>query len=191
MKEVIDKAKKKGDTVGGIFEVVIRGICPGLGSYVQWDKRLDGRLTFGLMSIPGVKGIEIGAGFSGVLFYGSQFHDEFFIESGKVKRKTNNAGGIEGGITNGEDVWIKCMMKPISTVKRGLSSFDVRNKKEIKSEYERSDICAVVPASIIGENVCAFIIADAFLEKFGGDCLEETKRNYTGYLNQIKKYFGK
>ncbi|RKY32506.1 MAG: chorismate synthase [Candidatus Omnitrophota bacterium] len=189
MKRVIDRAKESGDTVGGIFEIIITGLCPGLGSYIQWDKRLDGKLSFILMSIPGVKGVEVGAGFSAKSFYGSEFHDEFFIENGKVKRRSNNAGGIEGGITNGNDIWIKCMMKPISTLKKGLNSFDVRDKREVKSEYERSDVCAVVPASIIGENVSAFIIADAFLEKFGGDSLEETKRNYREYLRNIEKYF--
>lgn len=184
----IDKAREKGDTIGGIFEVIIEGVCPGLGSYVQWEKRLDAKISYILMSIPGVKGVEIGLGFSGCELSGSEFHDEIFYKE-KVYRKTNNSGGIEGGITNGNDIWIKCFFKPVPTIKKGLSSFDIRNFKEKKYEYERSDTCAVVPASIIAENLLAFIIADEYIEKFGGDCLDDLKENYKNYIKRIKKFW--
>ncbi|HOK56501.1 MAG TPA: chorismate synthase [bacterium] len=188
MMEEIDKAREKGDTIGGIFEIIVEGICPGLGSYVHWEKRIDAKISYVLMSIPGVKGIEIGLGFGGSKLFGSEFHDEIFYKN-KVYRKTNNSGGIEGGITNGNDLWIKCFFKPIPTVKRGLLSFDIRDFKEKKYEYERSDICAVVPASIIGENLLAFILASEYIEKFAGDSLNDLKENYRIYIERIKKYW--
>ena len=131
MMNEIDKVREKGDTVGGIFEILVEGVCPGLGSYVHWEKRIDAKISYILMSIPGVKGIEIGLGFSGCELLGSEFHDEIFY-NGRVYRKTNNSGGIEGGITNGNDIWVKCFFKPIPTIKKGLSSFDIRDFKEKK-----------------------------------------------------------
>lgn len=188
MIEEIEKVTKKGDTVGGIFEIIVEGVCPGLGSYVHWERRMDAKISYILMSIPGVKGIEIGKGFEGSTLVGSEFHDELFYRN-KVIRKTNNAGGIEGGITNGNDIWVKCFMKPVPTLKQGLTSFDIKTLKEKKYDYERSDFCAVVPASIIGENMIAFILASEYLEKFGGDCLEETIKNYRNYVKRIKKFW--
>lgn len=188
MMEEIDRVSKNGDTIGGIFEIIVEGVCPGLGSYVHWEKRLDAKIAYILISIPGVKGVEIGLGFEGVTLSGSQFHDEIFYKN-KIQWKTNNSGGIEGGMTNGNDIWIKCFMKPIPTLKRGLSSIDIRNLEEKKYEYERSDICAVIPASIIGENLLAFILASEYIEKFGGDCLEDLKNNYKNYIQRIKKFW--
>ncbi|MCM8772838.1 MAG: chorismate synthase [Candidatus Omnitrophica bacterium] len=188
MMEEIDRVSKNGDTIGGIFEIIVEGVCPGLGSYVHWEKRLDAKIAYILISIPGVKGVEIGLGFEGVNLSGSQFHDEIFYKN-KIQWKTNNSGGIEGGMTNGNDIWIKCFMKPIPTLKRGLSSIDIRNLEEKKYEYERSDICAVIPASIIGENLLAFILASEYIEKFGGDCLEDLKNNYKNYIQRIKKFW--
>ncbi|MCX7916955.1 MAG: chorismate synthase [bacterium] len=188
MMEEIDKVKEKGDTIGGIFEVIVENICPGLGSYVHWDKRLDAKISYILMSIPGVKGVEIGIGFKGVSLYGSEFQDEIFYKE-RIRRRTNNSGGIEGGITNGNDIWVKCFFKPIPTIKEGLSSFDIRNFEEKKYDYERSDICGVIPASIIAENLLAFIIASEYIEKFGGDCIEDLKANYSIYIQRIKKFY--
>lgn len=188
MVEEIDRVKEKGDTVGGIFEVIVEGICPGIGSYVHWEKRIDAKISYILMSIPGVKGVEIGIGFKGCEIYGSNFHDEIFYK-GKIYRKTNNCGGIEGGITNGNDIWVKAFMKPVPTLKKGLASFDIRNFEEKKYEYERSDTCAVVPASIIGENLLAFLFASEYIEKFGGDSLEDLMSNYENYLKRIRKYW--
>ncbi|MCM8767885.1 MAG: chorismate synthase [Candidatus Omnitrophica bacterium] len=187
MKE-IDRTREKEDTVGGIFEVIVEGVCPGLGSYVHWDKRLDAKISYILMSIPGIKGIEFGLGFEGVSLYGSDFHDEIFYKD-KIVRKTNNLGGIEGGITNGNDIWIKCFMKPVPTIKKSLSSIDIRDFQEKKYEYERSDVCAVVPAGIIAENLLAFVLASEYIEKFGGDCLEDLKNNYTSYIKRIKNFW--
>lgn len=188
MMEEIDKAKEKGDTVGGIFELIVEGICPGIGSYVHWEKRIDAKISYFLMSIPAVKGVEIGIGFEGVSLSGSEYHDRIFFKD-KFYRRTNNAGGIEGGITNGEDIWVKCFVKPVPTVRKGLESFDIRNFEEKKFNYERSDICAVVPACVIGENLLAYVFASEYIEKFGGDCLEDTKNNYFSYLERIKKYW--
>jgi chorismate synthase len=188
MMNEIDKVKEKGDTIGGIFEIIVERVCPGLGSYVQWEKRIDAKISYILMSIPGVKGIEFGIGFEGSKLTGFEFHDEIFYKD-KVYRKTNNSGGIEGGITNGEDIWIKCFFKPIPTIKKGLNSFDIRDFKEKKYEYERSDICGVVPASIIGENLVAFVLADEYIEKFGYGCLKDLKENYNKYIERIKKFW--
>ncbi|MCM8785873.1 MAG: chorismate synthase, partial [Candidatus Omnitrophica bacterium] len=188
MMEEIDKVKEKGDTIGGIFEIIIEGVCPGLGNYIHWDRRLDAKISYILMSIPGVKGIEIGLGFEGISLYGSKFHDQIFYQN-KIIRKTNNSGGIDGGMTNGNDIWIKCFFKPIPTVKNGLNSIDIRDFKEKKYEYERSDTCAVVPAGIIAENLLAFILASEYIEKFGGDCLEDLKINYNSYLERIKSFW--
>jgi len=188
----IEKVKKIGETVGGVFEIIVEGVCPGLGSYVQWDRRLDAKISFHLMSIPAVKGINIGTGFDGIDKYGSQFHDEiYYNEKNKIYRKSNNAGGIEGGITNGENIIIRCALKPIPTLKKPLNSINIKTLKESKSFYERSDTCVVPSAAVIGENVIAFLIADEFLKKFSGDTIEEVEANYNSYLKSIEKYWSK
>jgi chorismate synthase len=192
MEEVIDTAKKKGESTGGIFEITVEGVCPGLGSYVHWDRRLDAGISFVLTSIPGIKGVEIGKGFEGAGSPGSDFHDEIYYEKGKgVYRNTNNAGGIEGGITNGSDIWVKCIMKPIPTLKKPLKSFNINTMKTEKTFYERSDICAVIPAAVVGENFIAYPIANAFMAKFGGDSLQELKNNYKNYIVSIKKFWNR
>ncbi|HNS33403.1 MAG TPA: chorismate synthase [bacterium] len=190
MKREIDNAQKKGESIGGVFEITARGLCPGMGSHVHWDRRLDASISGLLMSIPGVKGVEIGAGFGGMHLKGSEFHDEIYVKNGRgAFRKTNNAGGIEGGMTNGEALWIKCAMKPIPTLKNPLSSFHIRTMKESVSYYERSDTCAVIPAAVVAENFLAFCIADKFIEKFGGDSMKEVKANYKSYVKSIGRYW--
>ncbi len=188
----IDRAREKGDTLGGVFEVIITGIPIGLGSYVQWDRRLDARLASALMSIPGVKAVEIGEGIEASKKKGSTVHDEIFTQEESEKdsfryhRKTNRAGGIEGGITNGEEVVIRAYLKPIPTLINPLRSIDFTTKKETKAIYQRSDICVVPAASIVGEAVAAWEIAAAFLEKFGGDSLAEIKKNYENYKESLR-----
>lgn len=176
----IDKAKKEGDTLGGIFEIIVTGVPIGLGSYVHYDRRLDGRLAQVLMSIPAVKGVEIGLGFEGANMHGSKVHDPFTIVNGEIKRTSNNAGGIEGGVTNGEPIILRAVMKPIPTLAKPLQSVHLRDMKEVEARYERSDICAVPSCSIIGEAVIAPVLANAFLEKYGGDSLEEIRARYFG-----------
>ncbi|MGY4706919.1 chorismate synthase [Candidatus Bipolaricaulota sp. J31] len=169
----IDAARAAGDTVGGIFEVVALGVPPGLGSYVQWDRRLDGRLAWALMSIPGIKGVEIGLGFRAARVRGSEAHDEIFRdENGGFRRGTDRAGGLEGGVTNGEPVVIRAAMKPIPTLVRPLRSVDLETGEEVPAHRERSDVCAVPAASVVGEAMVALVLADAVLERFGGDTLE-------------------
>jgi chorismate synthase len=187
----IDKAIKKGDTLGGVFEIVVIGVPVGLGSYTQWDKRLDARLTYALMGIQAIKGVEVGLGFEMSRRFGSEVMDEIFYRAqttGGFYRKTNNAGGIEGGISNGMPIVLRAAMKPIPTLRSPLSSVDIISKKSFKAAYERSDICAVPAASVIGEAVVSLVIADSFLEKFGGDSMDEVKRNYKGYLKQIREF---
>ena len=187
MVEEIDKAKKDGDTLGGVFEIIATGLPIGLGSYVHPDRRLDGRLAQGLMSIPAVKGVEIGLGFRVSELPGSEVQDEIFYEKRKgFYRKTNNAGGLEGGMTNGEPIRIKVAMKPLSTLQRPLSSIDLITKRRVKATVERADVCVVPAAAVIGESVVSFGLANAMLEKFGGDSLSEMKRNYQGYLKYLK-----
>jgi len=187
--ERISTAQKKGDTVGGIFEVIATGAPLGLGSYAQADKRLTSRLAAALMSIQAIKGVEIGLGFESAKRYGSEVHDAIFYDKAKgFYRKTNNAGGIEGGVTNGEPIVARCAMKPISTLLNALPSVDIKTKKASKATVERSDICAVGPAGVVGEAVVAFELANAMLEKFGGDSLGEMKRNYEGYVKQVKDF---
>lgn len=176
MKE-IDKAKENGDSIGGIFEVKITGIPPGLGSYVHWDRRLDGLLAWALMSIPGIKGVEIGLGFEASRRFGRKVHDEIFYKDG-FYRKTNNAGGIEGGVSNGEKIIIRCAMKPIPTLKKPLSSVNVKTKEKGFAIVERADVCAVPSASFIGESMSAFVCANAFLERYGADSIKEMERRY-------------
>lgn len=185
----IDNAKKLKDSLGGIFEVVITGLPPGLGSFMHYDRRLDGRLAFALMSMPAIKGVEVGLGFMSSLLYGSSVHDAIYYSKNKgFYRKTNNAGGLEGGVTNGQPIILRASMKPISTLPRPIDSVNIVTKSKVKAAVERADVCAVPAAGVVGEAVCAFEIANAFLEKFGGDSLGETKRNYNGYLKQIKNF---
>lgn len=190
MKKKIDEARKNGDSVGGIFEVIACGVPPGLGSHVQWDRKLDGRLAGAVMSIQAIKGVEIGNGFKGGLCFGSEAHDEIYYNKAKKTffHKTNRAGGLEGGISNGEPIVIRAVMKPISTLYRPLHSVRIDSKKGVTASVERSDICAVPSASVIAENVTALEIANAFLEKFGGDSVKEVRRNFLGYLKQIRNY---
>ncbi|MBE3127654.1 MAG: chorismate synthase [Candidatus Atribacteria bacterium] len=189
----IDRAREKGDTLGGVFEVVITGVPIGLGSYVQWDRRLDAQLASAFMSIPGVKAVEIGEGVEASEKKGSDVHDEIFAQeeprknSSRYYRKTNRAGGIEGGVTNGEEVIIRAYIKPIPTLINSLHSIDLATKKETKAIYQRSDICVVPAVSVVGEAVAAWEIAVAFLEKFGGDSLVEIKENYKNYKELLRK----
>lgn len=185
----IDSAAKAGDTLGGVFEVIIRGVPPGLGSYVQWDRKIDANLSKAIMSIQAIKAVSFGMGFDSAASKGSGVHDEiFFDRKTGFYRKTNNAGGIEGGMTTGEDIILRAAMKPISTLRKPLSTVDIRTKKPIKATVERSDVCAVPAAAIVAEAVSAIEIANAFMEKFGGDSVKEMRRNYDGYLAQVRKF---
>lgn len=187
MKEKIDEAIKSKDTVGGIFELVVKGVPPGLGSCAHCDRRLDANLSAAVMSIPALKAVEIGNAIEGSAKFGSEAHDEIFYSREKgVYRKTNNAGGIEGGMSNGEDIIVRGYMKPISTLMDGLSTIDIDTKKPAKASTERSDVCAVPAAGVVGEAVAAFSIAKSLLEKFGGDSIVEIKRNYKGYIDGLK-----
>lgn len=190
MKAEVDQALRAGDSVGGIFEIVARGLPPGLGSHAQWDEKLDGRLAGALMSIQAVKGVEIGTGVHNATSYGSEVQDEIRYDAGRKRfsRSSNRAGGLEGGITNGEDLVVRGYLKPISTLRRALGSADLKSKEHIKAAYERSDICVVPAAGVVGESMVAFILAQAFLEKFGGDSLEETRRNFQNYQKQLDEF---
>ncbi len=176
--DVIRKSKRLGDTLGGIFEVLINGVPTGLGSYVQYDRKLDALLAQALISIQAIKGVEIGEGFANTERYGSDVHDEFLLKNKKIMRRTNRAGGIEGGMTNGETIIIHAAMKPIATLVKPLNAVDLKTKRIIKSRYERSDVCAVPAASVIGESVVAPVLANALLEKYGGDSLREILKRY-------------
>ncbi|MEA3328146.1 MAG: chorismate synthase [Candidatus Omnitrophota bacterium] len=185
----IDEAARSGDTAGGIFKIIVKGVPPGLGSHVSYDRRLDGSLAKAIASIPSVKGVEFGIGFGAAAKTGSKVHDEIFYKKGKgFYRSSNNAGGIEGGISNGEDVVLSAAIKPISTLRSPLKSVDVSSKKQMLARFERADICVVASAGIIAEAVLAFEIAKLMLEKFGGDSMEEMKRNYQGYIKQVKEF---
>ena len=185
----IDKAAAKGDTLGGEFEILIEAVPPGLGSYIHWDKKIDARLAMAIMSIQAIKAVGFGIGFDAAKRQGSMVHDEIFYDKRKgFYRKTNNAGGIEGGMTNGENIVIRAAMKPISTLKKPLSSVNIKTKKPVSASVERSDVCAVPAAGVIGEAVAAIEIANAFIEKFGGDSVKEMRRNFNGYLEQLKKF---
>ena len=187
--EAIDNAKAKGDTLGGIFEVVALGCPVGLGSYVQWDRRLDGRLAQAFCAIQAIKGVEVGLGFETARRPGSQVHDEILYDpDAGFKRTTNNAGGLEGGVTNGQPVVVRAAMKPLSTLRMPLRSVDVATKEAVEAVVERSDVCAVPAAGIVGEAMMAIVLAQAFLEKFGGDSLEEIRRNYDAYQASLKNW---
>ncbi len=185
----IDDAKAKGDTLGGVFEVVALGCPVGLGSYVQWDRRLDGRLAQAFSAIQAIKGVELGLGFEAARRPGSAVHDEilFDAESG-FRRSSNNAGGLEGGVTNGQPVVVRAAMKPLSTLRTPLKSVDLATKEAVEAVVERSDVCAVPAAGIVGEAMMAIVLANAFLEKFGGDSIDEIRRNHTAYVNSLKQW---
>lgn len=190
MKAVVDQAIEKRDTVGGIFEVVAHGAPPGLGSCAQWDERLDGMLAQAVMSIQAVKAVEIGQGIENAAAFGSRVHDEigYSREQSRFTRQSNRAGGLEGGITNGEDIVVRGHLKPISTLRQPLESVDFETKETVKAAYERSDVCVVPAGGLAGEAMVALVLARALLEKFGGDSLEETRRNYHGYLEQVRRF---
>ncbi len=192
MKAEVDEVYKTADTVGGVFEVRAHNVPPGLGSYVNWDERLDTRLAAAVMSVQAVKGVEIGSGTVAAASRGSQVHDEIAYDADRdfagFTRRSNRAGGLEGGVTNGEDVIVRGYLKPISTLRRPLESVDFETREPVKAAYERSDVCVVPAAGVIGEAMVALVLAQAALEKFGGDSLGETKRNFEGYLKQLKEF---
>jgi chorismate synthase len=190
MKAAIRDTAHAGDTLGGVFEVVATGVMPGLGSHVQWDRKLDGRLAQALMSIQAMKGVEIGAGFGAARTRGSEVHDPIHYDgvARRFFRPTNRAGGLEGGVTNGEPVVCRVAMKPIATLKKALASVDVRTKEAYEAAFERSDVCAVAAASVVGEAMVCIVLADALLEKFGGDSMRELVRNVEGYRSQLADY---
>ena len=190
MKAEVDKVLRTGDSVGGVFEVVANGVPVGLGSHVQWDERLDGMLAAAVMSLQAVKAVEIGAGVTAAYSPGSAVHDEIGYDkaSSEFTRNRNNAGGIEGGISNGEEIRVRGYLKPISTLRRPLQSVDFETREPVKAAYERSDVCVVPAAGVAAEAMVALTLARCALEKFGGDSMLETKRNLQGYLEQIKKF---
>jgi chorismate synthase len=192
MIERIDTIKREGNTLGGIAEVVATGVCVGLGSHTAWDRKLDGRIGRAMLSIPAVKGVEIGMGFAAARVTGAEVHDEIEPDSsgggtrtGGVRRRTNRAGGLEGGMTTGEPVVVRVAMKPISTLMKPLGTVDVATGERAQATAERSDVTAVPAMGVIAEAMLAIVLADAMLEKFGGDSLQETRRNYDGYLSQL------
>jgi chorismate synthase len=185
----IDQAKAKGDTLGGVFEVVALGCPVGLGSYVQWDRRLDGRLAQALCSIQAIRGCEVGLGFETARRPGSAVHDEILFDAATgFRRSSIHAGGLEGGVTNGQPLVVRAAMKPLSTLRTPLRSVDLATKEAVEAVVERSDVCAVPAAGIVGEAMVAIVLADAFLEKFGGDSLEEIRRNYAAYQDGLKHW---
>ncbi|MBG0824291.1 chorismate synthase [Planomonospora sp. ID91781] len=181
----IDRAHKDGDTLGGVVEVLAYGLPPGLGSYTHWDRRLDARLAAALMGIQAIKGVAVGDGFETARRPGSRAHDEIENTSDGVRRITNRAGGVEGGMTNGEALRVSAAMKPISTVPRALATIDVLTGEAARAHHERSDVCAVPAAAIVAEAMVALVLADAAIEKFGGDSVEEVARNVSGYLSSL------
>ena len=204
MVRLIDKAVKEGNSLGGIFEVFVTGLPVGLGSHVQWDRKLDGRLAQAVMSIQAIKGVEIGLGFDMAKNFGSEVMDEIIYSkqsSGRgagssaygatgtgFSRKTNNAGGIEGGISNSMPLIVRAAMKPIPTLRKPLMSVDMRTKKPLSAAYERSDVCAVPAAAVVAEAMTALVVADSFIEKFGGDSRDEIARNYSAYLSYLNTF---
>ena len=190
MKAVVDEAYRTGDTVGGIFEVVAHNVPPGLGSHITWDTRLDGRLAQAIVSMQAVKGVEVGRAEEGAMSFGSKVQDTIHYQSEQRRftRGANRAGGLEGGITNGQDVVVRGFLKPISTLRRPLESVDLETREASLAAYERSDVAVIPAAGVIGEAMTAIVLAQAFLEKFGGDSLRETSRNFSGYLEQLKSF---
>jgi chorismate synthase len=195
MKAEVDAALRTGDSVGGVFEVVAHGVPPGLGTYAQWDERLDGLLSQAVMSLQAVKAVEIGTGVGSALSFGSAVHDEIGYAKAKPQngftgftRSSNHAGGIEGGISNGQDILVRGYLKPISTLRRPLASVDFASREPVKAAYERSDVCVVPAAGVAGEAMVALTLARCALEKFGGDSMLETLRNFAGYKQQLERY---
>jgi chorismate synthase len=194
MKEELEEAARTGDTVGGVFEVVAHGVPAGLGTYANWDERFDGQLAEAVMSIQAVKAVEIGHGIVAAESFGSQVHDPIHYaakDTGKPTRFTrpsNNAGGIEGGVSNGEDIVIRGYLKPISTLRKPLESVRFDSRQATSASYERSDICVVPAAGVVGEAMVAFTLARVAQEKFGGDSALELRRNFDGYIQQIRNY---
>lgn len=192
MKEEVDKVLRTGDSVGGVFEVVAHGVPPGLGTYAQWDERLDGLLAGAVMSLQAVKAVEIGVGVSAAASAGSAVHDEIGYKKDSgfsgFTRARNHAGGIEGGISNGEEIRVRGYLKPISTLRRPLQSVDFATREPVKAAYERSDVCVVPAAGVAAEAMVALTVARCAMEKFGGDSMGETLRNFQGYCQQIKNY---
>ncbi len=190
MKAVVDEAYKTGDTVGGVFEVMARGVPPGLGSHITWDTRLDGKLAQAIVSMQAVKGVEVGFAAEGAAAFGSKVQDTIQYDRGKHEftRGANRAGGLEGGMTNGQDILVRGMLKPISTLRRPLESADLATHEPALAAYERSDVAVVPAAGVIGEAMVALVLAGAMIEKFGGDSMLEVRRNYQGYLEQVKNF---
>ncbi len=190
MKAVVDEIYRTGDTVGGVFEVVAHGVPVGLGSHIAWDTRLDGKLAQAIVSMQAVKGVEIGFATEGTVAYGSKVQDSIHYDkqNRQFTRGANRAGGLEGGITNGQDILVRGLLKPISTLRRPLESVELETRESALAAYERSDVCVVPAAGVVGEAMVALVLAGAVLEKFGGDSMRETKRNYDAYLEQVKNY---
>lgn len=190
MKAVVDEAYRTGDTVGGVFEVVAHGLPIGLGSHIAWDTRLDGKLAQAIVSMQAVKGVEIGFAAEGAEAFGSKVQDTIHYnkEQRSFYRGANRAGGLEGGITNGQDLLVRGFLKPISTLRRPLESVDIVTREAEKAAYERSDVAVVPAAGVIGEAMVAIVLAQVFLEKFGGDSMAETRRNYDGYQEQVRNF---
>ena len=185
----VDAAKAQGDTLGGVFEIIATGCPVGLGSHVQWDRKLDANIARALMSIQAIKGVETGMGFEAARRFGSQVHDEILPgQEGVLSRASNNAGGFEGGMTNGQPVVVRAAMKPLSTLMKPMRSVDIQTKEEVKATVERSDVCATPAAAVIGEAVVAFELARAVLDKFGGDSVRELKRNVESYRQACKRW---
>ncbi|MDN5606381.1 MAG: chorismate synthase, partial [Kocuria sp.] len=186
MVEEVDAAHKNGETLGGVVEVLAYGLVPGLGSYVHWDRRLDSRLAGALMGIQAIKGVEVGDGFLTAARPGTEAHDEITQdEQGRVRRTTNRAGGIEGGMSIGDALRVRAGMKPIATVPRALKTVDTSSGEATTAHHQRSDVCAVPAAGVVAEAMVALVLADAYTEKFGGDSIEETRRNVENYLDSI------
>jgi chorismate synthase len=190
MKAEVEQVLRSGDSVGGVFEVVARGVPVGLGTHVQWDEKLDARIARAVMSIQAVKAVEFGTGVTNATSHGSQVQDEIVYDAGKKRfeHTSNRAGGLEGGITNGGDIVVRGYLKPISTLRRALQSADLNTKEVVKAAYERSDVCVVPAGGVIGEAMVAMELAMAFVEKFGGDSLEEARRNFDGYQKQLDEF---
>ena len=187
MMRAIDRAKEEGNSLGGVIELLVQGVPPGLGSHVHWERRLDARLTYALMSIPAIKGVEIGLGFQAAGLPGSKVHDQIFYAPAQgFYRRTNNAGGIEGGISNGELIRLRLAMKPIPTLYQPLNTVDIASKQPALASVERSDVCPVPAAAVVAEAMVCWVMADALMEKCGGDHLQEAKANFNNYLKQIK-----
>jgi chorismate synthase len=188
MKDAIDAAGERGDTLGGVFETIVLGLPPGLGSYVHWDRKIDARIASAMISINAIKGVEFGMGFEVARTPGSSAHDEIYYDRARgFYRKTNRSGGIEGGTTIGDPLIVRCAMKPLSTLRTPLKSVDLRTKETIEAVVVRSDVCTVPAAGVIGEAMIAFVLADAFLEKFGGDAVAHIRVGYDAFMKEVKR----